>query len=109
MHAYYNCKKLFYTFTSLKIKKMSTVNLNLYNFLKTEFKLSDAKAKEFAEAIREEIQNDIKYENADFKSAIREDFLKLELKMEQNKTELLKWFIGMFFALSLMLIGLYLK
>jgi hypothetical protein len=88
---------------------MSTVNLNLYNFLKTEFKLSDAKAKEFAEAIKEEVQNDIKFENIDFKSSVREDFLKLELKMEQNKSELLKWFIGMFFALSLMIIGLYLK
>ena len=88
---------------------MNSINLSLYNFLKTEFKLSDAKAKEFAEALKEEIKNDIKYENVDFKSAVREDFLKLELKIEQNKTELLKWFIGMFFALSLMIIGLYLK
>jgi hypothetical protein len=88
---------------------MSTVNLNLYNLLKTEFNLSDAKAKEFAEAIKEEVQNDIKYENVDFKSSVREDFLKLELKMEQNKSDILKWFVGMFFALALMIIGLYLK
>lgn len=47
--------------------------------------------------------------NIDFKSSVREEFLKLELKMEQNKSDLLKWFIGMFFALSLMIIGLYLK
>lgn len=88
---------------------MSTINLNLYNFLKSEFNLSDAKARAFAEAIKDEIQSDIKFENSDFKSSVREDFLKLELKMEQNKTELLKWFIGMFFALSLMIIGLYIK
>ena len=102
---------------------MSTINLNLYQILKTDFKLSDEKAKEFVEAIREEVQNDIKYENSDFKSAIKEDFLKLELKFEQvntkieslkgeikdSKNDMLKWFVGIFFALALMIIGLYLK
>ncbi|MBY0245032.1 MAG: hypothetical protein K2Q03_06235 [Sphingobacteriaceae bacterium] len=88
---------------------MSTVNLTLYNLLKTELKLSDEKAKEFAEALKEEVINDIKNHNQDFKSSMREDFLKLELKMEQNKSELLKWFIGAFLALALMTIGLYIK
>ena len=102
---------------------MNTVNLNLYKILKTDFKLSDAKAKEFVDAIREEVQNDIKYENSDFKSTVKEDFLKLELKFEQvntkiesvkveikeSKNDMLKWFVGMFFALALMIIGLYLK
>ncbi|TRX41364.1 coiled-coil domain-containing protein [Flavobacterium restrictum] len=106
---------------------MNTVNLNLYQILKTDFKLSDAKAKEFVDAIREEVQNDIKYENSDFKSSVKEDFLKLELKLEQvntkiesikgdlkneikeSKNDMLKWFVGMFFALALMIIGLYLK
>ncbi len=106
---------------------MNTVNLNLYKILKTDFKLSDAKAKEFVDAIREEVQNDIKYENSDFKSTVKEDFLKLELKLEQvntkiesikgelkneikeSKNDMLKWFVGIFFALALMIIGLYLK
>lgn len=36
--------------------------------------------------------------------------LKLELKKEQHKSDLLKkWVIGMFFALSTMIIGLYLN
>ena len=102
---------------------MDTVNLNLYQILKTDFKLSDEKAKEFVDAIREEVQNDIKYENSGFKSTVKEDFLKLELKFEQvntkiesvkveikeSKNDMLKWFVGMFFALALMIIGLYLK
>ena len=102
---------------------MNTVNLNLYHILKTDFKLSDEKAKEFVDAIREEVQNDIKYENSGFKSTVKEDFLKLELKFEQvntkiesvkveikeSKNDMLKWFVGMFFALALMIIGLYLK
>lgn len=99
---------------------MSTVNINLYNILKADFKLSDAKAQEFVEAIREEVQNDIKYENTDFRSAVREDFLKLELKLsseikdvrmeiKDTKSDILKWFVGIFITLALMIIGLYLK
>ena len=99
---------------------MDSVNINLYNILKSEFNLTDAKAKEFVEAIREEVQNDIRYENSEFKSSVREDFLKLELKItneikdvrieiKETKNDILKWFVGMFFALALMIIGLYLK
>ena len=99
---------------------MSTVNINLYNILKTDFKLSDAKAQEFVEAIREEVQNDIKYENTDFRSAVREDFLKLELKLsneikdvrmeiKDTKSDILKWFVGIFITLALMIITLYIK
>lgn len=97
---------------------MSTVNINLYNILKSDFKLSDSKAREFIEAIREEVQTDIKYENSDFRSSVREDFLKLELKLsndikevrievKETKSDLLKWFIGLFITLFLMILGLY--
>jgi hypothetical protein len=86
---------------------MSSINIDLYTILKTDFKLSDAKAKEFAQAIKEEVQLDIKYENSDFRSSVREDFLKLELKLEQNKSDILKWFISPFITLFLMILGLY--
>ncbi|PWA09833.1 hypothetical protein [Flavobacterium laiguense] len=93
---------------------MSSVNLTLYTLFTHKLKLSEADAKDFMDAIKEEVRNDIKYENSDFKSAIREDFLKLELKMEQNKSELkneikdsFKWFIGMFITIVLMMMGLY--
>jgi hypothetical protein len=106
--------------TILNNYQMSTVNINLYNILKADFKLSDAKAQEFVEAIREEVQNDIKYENTDFRSAVREDFLKLELKLsneikdvrmeiKDTKSDILKWFVGIFITLALMIIGLYIK
>lgn len=48
--------------------------------------------------------------NKDFKSSLQEDFqrIDLKLKMEQNKTELLKWVaIEAFIFLSILLIGLY--
>ncbi len=49
----------------------------------------------------------------EFKSHIKEYLLRLELKLfteiKDNKTGLLKWFIGSFITLALMIIGLYLK
>ena len=97
---------------------MNTVNIKLYQILKNDFHLSDEKAKEFAQAI-----NDVANENTsltEFKSNIKEDLLRLEmnlkteiknleLKIEQTKSDLLKWFIGLFMALALMIIGLYLR
>lgn len=61
---------------------------------------------------------------SEYKSIMKEDFLRLdmnlktqikdvkqelELKIEQTKSDLLKWFIGLFIALALMIIGLYIK
>lgn len=90
---------------------MNTVNVKLYQILKNDFHLSDEKAREFAQVI-----NEVASENtsiSEFKSQVKEDFLRLELKLvteiKDNKTDLLKWFIGLFIALALMIIGLYLK
>jgi hypothetical protein len=71
---------------------MGSINVKLYDILRTDFKLSETKG-----------------ESVNYKSELREDILKLEIKMEQNKSELLKWFIGLFFGLALMIIGLYIK
>lgn len=63
---------------------MSSINIKLYEILKNDLKLTDSKAKEFSEAIKK-IKQDIKYENSDFKSGVRDDFLKLKIKLEQHK------------------------
>lgn len=97
---------------------MNAINIKLYQILKNDFHLSDEKAREFAQAI-----NDVASENifvSEFKSNVKEDLLRLEmnvkteiknleLKIEQTKSDLLKWFIGLFIALALMIIGLYLN
>ena len=88
---------------------MSTINIKLYDILRTDFKLTEIKAKELTHAIQEVAASSSKEEFVNYKSEIKEDMLKLELKMEQNKSELLKWFIGMFVTLALMIIGLYIK
>jgi hypothetical protein len=69
---------------------MNTVDLKLPVFFKTKFKLSDVKAKEFAESIKEEVKNYIKLENIDFKSSASGRFFKIRIKDLQNKSEFLK-------------------
>ena len=86
---------------------MESININLYNILKNDFNLSDAKAKEFAQAIKEEVQNDIKLENSGFKSNLKDDFHRLDLKIEQTKSDMIKWFFAFFVTLMLMILGLY--
>ena len=55
---------------------MEAVNINLYNILKNDFKLSESKALEFAQAIKDEVQNDMKLENNEYKSILKDDFHK---------------------------------
>jgi hypothetical protein len=75
--------------------------------------MSDAKAKIFAEVVGETVTNEASYQQTEFKSQNKEDLLKLEMhlnsKIEQSKMDLVKWFVGLFFALALMIIGLYIK
>jgi Protein of unknown function (DUF1640) len=74
------------------------------------------KAKVFAEVVQETVINEVNHKQTEFKSVIKEDFYKIEIKMEQlnskiesTKVDLIKWFVGLFFALALMIIGLYIK
>lgn len=95
---------------------MSTAELTAFNIFRKELNLSDENATKLIEAIEGLQQKKTDYALTEYKSHFKEDFqridlkfIELELKLEQNKNELLKWFIGMFFALSLMIIGLYFK
>jgi hypothetical protein len=93
---------------------MDTVNINLYSILKNDFKLSESKALEFVKAIKEEVQSDIKIENNEYKSILKDDFHKIDLRFEvvrgeikDVKSDMIKWFFAFFITLVLMILGLY--
>lgn len=88
---------------------MNTTNLKLYNFIKEEFKLSDNRAQEFTSLLERAIVEDIQHNSSEYHSVVKEDFYKLELKLEQSKTELIKWMLGIFITLIIAIIGLYFK
>ena len=90
---------------------MEAVNIRLYEIFRQDFNLSDTKAKELTQAVEAVAKEKADGAFETYKSSMREDFLRLEMKMElkieQNKTELLKWFIGGFITIVVMIIGLF--
>jgi len=92
---------------------MSATEIKLYDIFRNDLKLDDTRAKIFAEVVQETIENQIKQNNTEFKSANKEDFLKLEMQLKgeikDSKVEMVKWFVGLFLTLAVMVIGLYLK
>ena len=99
---------------------MSATEMKLYDIFRKDLKMSDEKAKIFAEIVQETVVNEVKNQHTEFKSQNKEDLLKLEMqlttkieqtnsKIETTKVDLIKWFVGLFFALALMIIGLYIK
>lgn len=83
---------------------MSTVNLKLYDLLRKNLKLDEDKAKEFVEIVQTTIQEEIKQDRYEIAT---KDFV--ERKITESKNDMIKWFVGLFFALALMIIGLYIK
>ena len=99
---------------------MSTTEIKLYDIFRKDLKMSDEKAKIFAEIVQETVVNEVKHQQTEFKSQNKEDLLKLEMqltarmeqlnsKIETTKVDLIKWYVGLFLALAMMIIGLYLK
>ena len=84
---------------------MSTANITLYEILRTDLKLPDIKAKEFVDTLEQANSDSLKSMYSDV--ATKTDIKELELKIEQVKSDMLKWFIGSFIVLVLMILGLY--
>ena len=83
---------------------MSTIELKAYDVLKAHFK-----TEEDARLIIDFVEQTAKSKIDDKQLANKTDIKELELKIEQVKSEMLKWFIGLFVMLALMIIGLYMK
>lgn len=74
---------------------MNTVNIKLYDIFRNDLRLPETKAKELVEAIEEAVTDNITHAQHEYKSLWKDDFntldkdiRKLELKVEQTKSEL---------------------
>jgi len=99
---------------------MSAINIKLYDLLRREFNLSDERARDFTETITQVVKEEVVTETSQYKSMFKEDFMGLDAKIEkealrtdvrieQTKSDLIKWFVSLFVVLALMIIGLYAK
>ena len=83
---------------------MSTSTIKLYDLFRNELKLDEDKEQQFVEAIDKTISEEIRQDKNEIAT---KDFVKKEIT--EAKNDMIKWFVGLFFALALMIIGLYLK
>lgn len=98
---------------------MSTTEIKLYDIFRNDLKLSDAKAKLFVAVVQETIQNEVKHEQTEFKSVLKEDFYKVDIKIEQmnaktegvtgeikdSKSDMIKWMFAFWVTIILMLLA----
>lgn len=83
---------------------MNTAAIKLYDLFRKELNLDESKAKEFVEALDRTISEEIRQDKNEIAS---KDFVKKEITDAKN--DMIKWFVGLFFALAMMIIGLYIK
>jgi hypothetical protein len=90
---------------------VNTIGVKLYDIFINDLKLTEDRAEIFAGVVKETTVNEVNQKQTEFKSQIKEDLLKLELqlntKIEQSKSDMIKWFFAFFITLVLMILGLY--
>jgi hypothetical protein len=84
----------------------ATQSLNLYNIALRHFK-NESDATAFVKEIETVVDN--KFETKKEMLATKEDIATVRLEIKEAKTDMIKWVFAFFVALSLMIIGLYLK
>jgi hypothetical protein len=99
---------------------MNTLNLTLYDVLRKELNLTEAKSRNVAKAFREAIVETVTEKEMDAKELISRETKEMATKLDiaelrtelvtqiaESKTDLLKWFMGGFITIVAMLIGLF--
>jgi hypothetical protein len=86
---------------------MSAIINRLYNLLRKDLKLDDSRPKIFVSVLHDSIKNQSDATATEYKSIFKEDMLKLELKIAESKSDMIKWFFAFFVTLMLMILGLY--
>lgn len=90
----------------------ATQSFKIYELLNAQFQQPE-KAKQLTEAIEAVIDEKIQSGQQQFESSFRKDLelLRSDLRteMREQKVDMIKWFVGMFVTLALMIIGLYIK
>jgi hypothetical protein len=89
------------------------LSLKLFD-LTYEFIKDKAKAQEFISKLEQTIDSKFHEKENGLASkqdihALKEDMTKLELKIAEAKTDMIKWYVVLFVLLALMIIGLYFK
>lgn len=85
---------------------MNDISLKLFD-LTYEFIKDKEKAQEFVSKLEQTIDN--RFTEKEKILATKKDISRLELKIAEVKTEMIKWYVALFITLAIMIIGLYFK
>lgn len=82
----------------------TTIQLKLYNLLRKDLNISDEVAQEFVQTLEDIVSKETEQSR---KEVATKDFV--DKKVTEAKNDIIKWFVGIFITLALMIIGLYIK
>ena len=82
---------------------MSTLEINLYNNLKS--KIGETETRELIEFI--DFRSEEKRTNSDKILATKQDISDVRIEIKEAKTDMIKWFFAFFMTLIMMILGLY--
>ncbi len=90
---------------------MSTTEIKSRGMFRKDLKQHKARAKILAEVVKKIIENKVRQQAPAYKRSMKEDVLKMEMplkgEIKNTKHDTMKWFIGIFITLVLMILGLY--
>jgi hypothetical protein len=84
---------------------IAVTEIQLFNSLKE--RLVAKEAEELVSYVKHSVSEGLNEQLPHLASKV--DLLKLETKIAETKVDIIKWVVGVFFALAMMIIGLYLK
>lgn len=82
----------------------TAVQIKLYNILRKDMNVNEEVAQDFVQTLDNVISKEIEQNRTEIAT---KDFVKKEIT--EAKNDMIKWFVGMFITLALMILGLYLK
>lgn len=82
----------------------TTIQLKLYNLLRKDLNMSDEIAQEFVQTLGEVVNKETEQSRNEVAT---KDFV--DKKVTEAKNDIIKWFVGIFITLAIMIIGLYIK
>lgn len=86
------------------MNNVNSINLKLYDAFRKELNLSEEKSLAITKAIEEAVQEELDKTDKDIAT---KQFVPKEIS--DAKIDIIKWVVGVFLALALMIIGLYIK
>lgn len=88
---------------------MSTVEIKLYDIFRKDLKLDDDRARFLAEVIQETVKAEVSNRHVEYKSQLKEDIFKIEIqlnsKIEQSKTDMIKWMFAFWVGSTITTLG----